>query len=66
MLGSFLFGVYHHFLVVSEDHVRHLPAGSADVQSAFIVSAAALAVLELVSTVYAAFCLARPGRKRSG
>lgn len=66
MCASFLFGVYHHYLVVSNDHVHHLPAGNPDVQSAFAASAAALAVLELVATVYAAFCLARPARTISG
>jgi hypothetical protein len=66
MCASFLFGVYHHYLVVSNDHIHHLPAGNADVQSAFVASAAALAVLEVIATVYSAFCLARPGRTISG
>ena len=65
MFASFLFGAYHHFLVISDDHVQHLPAGSANVQSAFITSAAALALLEFVSTVYAVFYLLRL-RQRSG
>lgn len=59
MLGSFLFGVYHHYLVVSADHVRHLPQGSAAAQSAFIMSAGALALVELVSTLFGAFSLFR-------
>jgi hypothetical protein len=59
MIGSFLFGVYHHYLLVSPDHVHHLPPGSAAVRSAFITSAALLAFLELASAAYGAFCLRR-------
>lgn len=57
MLGSFLFGTYHHFVVVSADHILHLPNGSAHARSAFIASAAGLALIELVSTLYGALCL---------
>ena len=59
MLCSFLFGAYHHYVMVSNDHVQHLPGGPSDLQSAFIASAALLALLELLSTVYSAFCLGR-------
>jgi hypothetical protein len=59
MLASFLFGAYHHCLLVSDDHIQHLPSGSVNAQSAFIASAAALALLELASTLYGAFCLGR-------
>ncbi len=44
MVGSFLFGVYHHFIAVSPDHVSHLPAG--DAQGMFIASAILLAIVE--------------------
>lgn len=57
MLGSFLFGAYHHYVKLSADHVQHLPQGSADARSAFIASAAALAVVELGSAIYGASCL---------
>ena len=59
MLGSFVFGVYHHYVLVSADHVEHLPNGSAAAQAAFISSAAGLAVLEFASALYGAFCLGR-------
>jgi hypothetical protein len=59
MLGSLLFGVYHHYVLVSADHVQHLPNGSASVRSAFITSAAAIAVIEFVSALYGALCLRR-------
>ena len=57
MLGSFLFGVYHHYLLVSPDNVRHLPAGSPEAHSQFITSAGIIAFLELASALYAAYCL---------
>jgi hypothetical protein len=28
MAGSFVFGLYYHFVAISSDHVAHLPAGS--------------------------------------
>ena len=57
MLGSFLFGAYHHYLLVSPDNVRHLPAGSPEAHSQFITSAGIIALLELASALYAAYCL---------
>ena len=57
MLGSFLFGVYHHYLLVSPDNVRHLPAGSPEAHSQFITSAGMIAFLELASALYAAYGL---------
>ena len=57
MLGALLFGAYHHYVLVSPDNIGHLPHGSAGAQSAFIASAAALALLELLSALYGAFYL---------
>ena len=57
MLGALLFGAYHHYVLVSPDNIGHLPHGSADAQSTFIASAATLALLELASALYGAFCL---------
>lgn len=57
MLGALLFGAYHHYILVSPDNIGHLAPGSADAQSTFISSAAALALLELASALYGAFCL---------
>ena len=59
MLCALLFGVYHHFLMISPDNIGHLPQGGADAHSAFIGTAAALALLELASALYGAFCLGR-------
>lgn len=63
MLASLLFGVHHHYVLPSADHVRHLPGGGASARSAFIASAAALAVVEFVSTFYGALCLRRLRRE---
>ena len=57
MLGALLFGTYHHYILVSPDNIGHLPHGSADAQSTFIASAAALAVIESASALYGAICL---------
>ncbi len=57
MLGSLLFGAYHHYILVSPDNIGHLPQGSAGAHSTFIASAAVLALLELAATLYGAFCL---------
>jgi NADPH:quinone reductase-like Zn-dependent oxidoreductase len=57
MLGALLFGAYHHYVLVSPDNIGHLPHGGTDAQSTFIASAAALALLELASALYGAFCL---------
>jgi len=57
MLGALLFGVYHHYVMVSPDNVSHLPAGNPDFHSQFISSAAIIAFLELVSALVAAYYL---------
>jgi hypothetical protein len=57
MLGAMLFGAYHHFILVSPDNIGHLPHASPDAQATFILSAAALALLELASALYGAFRL---------
>ena len=57
MLGALLFGAYHHYVLVSPDNIGHLPGGSPESHSQFISSAAAIALLELLSALYGAFCL---------
>ena len=65
MLGAFLFGAYHHYVLVSPDNIGHLPEGSVEAHSQFISSAAVIALLELASALYGAFCLGSY-RARSG
>jgi hypothetical protein len=57
MLGAFLFGAYHHYVLVSPDNIAHLPGGSPESHSRFITSAAVIALLELASALVGAFSL---------
>lgn len=57
MLGALIFGAYHHYVLVSPDNIGHLPAGSPEAHSQFIVSAAVIAFLELAAALYAVYCL---------
>jgi hypothetical protein len=57
MLGSFLFGAYHHYVLVSSDNISHLPLGTPESHSHFIISAGVIALVELASALYVAFCL---------
>jgi len=57
MLGALLFGAYHHYVMVSPDNIGHLPAGAPEFHSQFISSAGVIALLELASALYGAFCL---------
>ena len=57
MLGSYLFGVYHHYVLISPDNIGHLPPGSVASHSHFIVSAAVLALTELFAALWGAFAL---------
>jgi hypothetical protein len=58
MFGALLFGIYHHYIMVSPDNIAHLPNGSPSAHSAFIASAGAVALLELVSATYGVLSLA--------
>jgi hypothetical protein len=49
MAGSLVFGVYHHYMAVSPDHVAHLPPG--DAQTLFKATAALLVVTEAIGFV---------------
>lgn len=48
MLASFLFGLYHHFLVISPDHVHSRPASPWGI--AFISTAYGLLITEAIGT----------------
>lgn len=50
MLGSLAFGVYHHFIAVSSDHVGHLPEG--DAQGLFVATAILLVPIEAAGAVF--------------
>lgn len=49
MAGALLFGVYHHFIAVSPDHIAHLPPG--ELQGAFQLTAWLLPASEAFAAV---------------
>ena len=57
MLGALLFGAYHHYVLVSPDNIGHLPTGTPGSHSQFTSSAGVIALLELTSALYGAYCL---------
>ncbi len=65
MSGSFVFGLYHHFLTVSADRVHSQPPGSWGIT--FVLTAYALLVTEAIGTyVGVHFLRVAKGVKRSG
>ena len=63
MLGSFLFGAYHHYVFVSPDNINFLPGTDSASHHQFALSAAAIALLELASALCGAFCLGTRGKQ---
>jgi hypothetical protein len=52
MLGALIFGAAYHYIIISEDHVAHLPPG--DARGLFRVTALLLLVTETVGVIVAA------------
>ena len=65
MLGSFLFGVYNHYVMVSPDNINFLPGTNLESHHQFTISAGAIALLELASALHGAFCLGSRREKRN-
>ena len=55
MLGSLIFGAVYHYIIISPDHVAHLPAGEA--RGLFRVTAVLLLITEAFGVVVAAMAL---------
>lgn len=55
MAGSLIFGVIYHYLVISPDHVSHLPPG--DAQGLFRTTALLLVLTELFGVVLGLWAL---------
>ena len=51
MVGSVIFSVYHHYVMISIDNVEHLPAGSAEAHAHFSTSAEFIAIAALVGAL---------------
>lgn len=60
MLGSLIFGAVYHYIIISPDHVAHLPPGEA--RGLFRVTALLLLVTETVGVVVAALIARRFSR----
>ena len=57
MLGSLIFGVCYHYIIISPDHVAHLPAGEA--RGLFRFTAALLLITEAFGVIVAARLLTK-------
>ncbi len=62
MLGSLIFGVVYHYIIISPDHVAHLPSGEA--RGLFRVTAVLLSITETFGVVVAAMGLRSMQRTR--
>jgi hypothetical protein len=58
MLGSLIFGACYHYIIVSSDHVAHLPPG--DARGLFRVTALLLLITEAAGVVLTAIALKTP------
>lgn len=57
MLGALIFGVVHHYMLTSPDHISHLPSAESHVHAAFIWTAGAIAMMEGLAAMGAAYLL---------
>ena len=55
MLGSLIFGVAYHYVIISNDHVAHLPPGEA--RGIFRITALLLAITEAVGAAVASMAI---------
>lgn len=66
MLGSVLFSVYHHFVMVSDDNVHFLPPGAPEDHVHFTDSAILIAVLALAGAVFAFYVIGKQASIKNG
>lgn len=62
MLGSLIFGFLYHYVIISPDHVAHLPAG--DARGMFRITALLLLITEALGVVVAAMALRQSTSRR--
>ena len=55
MLGSLIFGVIYHYIIISNDHVAHLPPGEAG--GIFRITALLLAITEALGVAVASMAI---------
>ena len=61
MLGSLIFGALYHYIIISNDHVSHLPAG--DARGMFRVTALLLLVTETLGVFVGAMLVRKLGNR---
>ena len=63
MLGSVLFSVYHHYVLISIDNVEHLPPGAPEAHTHFSNSAAFIALGALAGVVLGFYAVGKLSTK---
>ena len=66
MVGSVIFSVYHHFILISPANIEHLPLGSADDHAQFANSAGFIALVALSTALLAFYLVGKLQSKNSG
>lgn len=66
MVGSVVFSVYHHYVMISIDNVDHLPPGSAEAHAHFSHSAELIALSALGAALVAFYGAGRFGKGQAG
>jgi len=61
MLGSLIFGLLYHYVIISPDNVAYLPVGSA--RDLFRISAMLLWITEVFGVIVCAKFIARPATR---
>ena len=59
MVGSVVFSVYHHFILISPDNVEYLPLGNADTHEQFANSAEFIALVALFTALLAFYSIGK-------
>ena len=63
MLGALVFGIVHHYVLVSPDHIAHLPVGRPETHDTFRLTAGLVVIAEALTLMVAAYCLGRFRRR---
>jgi hypothetical protein len=63
MLGSLVFGFCYHYVIISNDHVAHLPPG--DARFSFRVTALLLLITEALGVIVAMIALRKLSTRRT-
>ena len=63
MLGSLIFGFCYHYIIISNDHVAHLPPG--DARFSFRVTALLLLITEALGVIVVLIALRKPSNRKN-